>query len=171
MSTRKISYLLFTLLIAAAFLVSSSIPSATAQFDERTTKLIEGAKKEGMVSYLTCLIRPPTNQRLAAAFKKKYNLGDDFKVQHAMKGTGAIAALMVEEFRSGRVTIDVLTSATPEMWIIAEKNGWLMAYESPEWMPLPRAGESPRHTDAPPPLGGELRPPVSARLEQKVYKG
>ena len=56
------------------------------------TALAPVAKAEGSVTIIHPLFSDRTAQRMAAAFKKRYDLGDDFQFNSLRKGTGATVA-------------------------------------------------------------------------------
>ena len=92
--------------------------------------LIEAAKKEGAVVWYTAFARryiPP----IAELFKKKYGLGDDFKVIVTRKGSGAIGQMIDAEHMTGNSKWDVESigdAATTLRWL---KEGLLMKYQPP----------------------------------------
>jgi iron(III) transport system substrate-binding protein len=81
---------------------------ATYSGPDRTQRLIEGAKKEGAVTYYTSLVAQDTTP-LVEAFKKKYGIEPQF-----WRGsTEAIVQRALAESRAGRCPADAYLSGPP----------------------------------------------------------
>jgi len=92
--------------------------------------LIEAAKKEGAVVWYTAFPRrliPP----ITALFKKKYGLGDDFKVQVTRKGSGAIAQMIDAEHMTGNSKWDVESMGDAATTLRFLKEGLFLKYQPP----------------------------------------
>jgi len=88
----------------------------SAEEKARLKDLIEGAKKEGAVSYWDAIIQPETNDALAAAFRKHYGLAGSFKVNYTLSATAALITRVDQEISADRVTIDVAAVGSPT-WV------------------------------------------------------
>jgi hypothetical protein len=70
-----------------ALLGAATIANA-ADLNAQEKALIEAAKAEGEVTIINPLFSDRTSQRMSAAFKERYGLGDGFKFNNLRKGTG-----------------------------------------------------------------------------------
>jgi iron(III) transport system substrate-binding protein len=101
--------------------------------------LIEGAVKEGSLSYWDTVIQPGTNDRLVRAFKERYGLPPSFKVNYTLSPTGDLVTRIDQELNAGRVTIDVAAISAP-IWVFERMNrGDLLEYHSREYAYYKRA--------------------------------
>ena len=73
---------------AIALFAAGSVTQAQ-DLNAQEKALIAGAKAEGAVVLINPLFSDRTSQRMGAAFKKRYGLGDDFEFNSLRKGTGA----------------------------------------------------------------------------------
>lgn len=110
-----------------------ALKNASPEEKARLEALIEGAKKEGQLSYLDTVIQPTTNDQLVAAFRKHYGLPSSFKVNYSLTATGNLVTRVEQEIGAGRVTTDVVAIASPT-WVFERiKAGHVMEYKSPEY--------------------------------------
>jgi iron(III) transport system substrate-binding protein len=86
------------------------IEAATYLGPDRTQRLIDGARKEGLLSYYTSLVSEDTNP-LIEAFKKKYGI----EVQVWRGSTETIVQRALAESRSGRCPADAYHSGPPAL--------------------------------------------------------
>jgi iron(III) transport system substrate-binding protein len=115
-----------TLLAATAFAQASDLTA-------REKALIPLAKKEGAVTIINPIFSDRTAQRMAAAFIKRYGLGDDFRFNNLRKGTGATIAQVTQEIKAGRFTVDVHLVSDPGFFDAAAKRGAFEKLESDAW--------------------------------------
>lgn len=99
----------------------------------RVAALIEGAKKEGQISYLDAIIQPETNDALAAAFKKHYGLPNGFRVNYTLMSTVNLITRVDQEISADRVTADIASVGSPTWAFEKVKAGNVMKYASPEY--------------------------------------
>ena len=109
--------------IAAAVMIAATASAYAADLTAQEKALIEGAKKEGSVTILNPIFSDRTGQNLAAGFKKRYGLGDDFQFNNLRKGTGATVAQVRQEIQAGKFTVDVLLVSSPGFFDEAAKRG------------------------------------------------
>jgi len=103
--------------------------------EERTRlePLIEGAKREGRLTYWDTVIQPETHDELEAAFKQHYGLPNGFRVGYTLSGTGALVTRIEQEIAANRVTIDVASIASPS-WVFEKlAAGHIARYDSPQY--------------------------------------
>src|SRR5262245_55848457 len=98
----------------------------------RLTALIEGAKKEGALSYWDVVIQPETNDALTAAFRKHYGLPNSFKVNYTLSITVNLITRVEQELNAGNVSIDVAAVAAPTWMFERVRAGDVLEYDSPE---------------------------------------
>jgi len=108
------------------------------QGPDREQRLVEQAKKEGVVSYYTSLA-PTESQPLSEAFEKKYGV----KVDLWRSQSERIVQRVVSEASAGRHTVDVIATNGPEMEALAREQV-LTTYFTPHAADLPPAS-IPRH--------------------------
>ena len=132
---RLTASLAFTLLFGGAVLAQNvpALQNVSAEEKARLEALIEGAKKEGQLSYLDTVVQPTTNDQLVAAFRKHYGLPSSFRVNYALSATGSLVTRVEQELSAGRVTTDVVSIASPT-WVFERiKAGHVLEYKSPEY--------------------------------------
>jgi iron(III) transport system substrate-binding protein len=105
---------------------------------DREKRLIELARKEGVVSIYTSLA-PTESQPMAEAFEKKYGI----KVELWRSQSERIVQRVVSEAKAGRSTVDVIATNGPEMESLAREKV-LTTYFTPHAADLPPAS-IPRH--------------------------
>lgn len=113
----------------AAFAGAHSMSEVTPQ----EKALIEGAKKDGSVTIINPIFQERTADNLAAAFKKRYGIGDDFKFNNLRKGTGATVAQVTQEIKAGKFTVDVHLVSAPGFFDQAAKRGAWAELDSGQW--------------------------------------
>lgn len=89
--------------------------------------ILEGAKKEGQVSYSTP-IELPISTTLGALFEKKYPF---IKVSVTRLGSEKAATRLISEARAGKVSVDVVTQSGFDFYGVLQK-GIFERYDSPE---------------------------------------
>jgi len=107
---------MFCAVLLASLLSASSVLAqtrtlaeiATYQGPDRTARLIEGAKKEGVISFYSTTV-PEDTAPVIDAFKKKYGID----VQVWRGSTEAIVQRAVNEARAGRCPADLYYAGTP----------------------------------------------------------
>jgi iron(III) transport system substrate-binding protein len=104
---------------------SSLADIASYQGADRTQRLIEGAKKEGSVSYYTSLVAADSTP-VIDAFKRKYGID----VQLWRGSTEAIVQRALAESRAGRCPADAFHSGPPALEPL-HREGLLQAVKSP----------------------------------------
>lgn len=130
------------LLLTPGLALSQAKPAATPiylyQGADREQRLLEGARKEGLVSIYTSL-NPKDSVPIVEAFEKKYNV----KVSLWRASGEKMVQRALTEARAGRFTPDVLESDGIEMEILAREK-LLEEFASPSFKELP-AGVFPKH--------------------------
>jgi iron(III) transport system substrate-binding protein len=127
--------LLFSALLSGVAVAQTApaLQNVSAEETVRLEQLIDGAKKEGRLSYLDTVIQPTTNDLLVAAFRKHYGLPSSFKVNYALSTTGNLVTRIEQEIDADRVTTDVVAIASPT-WVFEHvKSGDVLEYASPEY--------------------------------------
>jgi iron(III) transport system substrate-binding protein len=130
-----------TILAAALALTASgalaqeppALQGVSAEDKARLAALIEGAKKEGSLSYIDAIIQPETNDALTAAFKKRYGLPASFQVNYTLSATLALITRVDQEINAGRVTIDVAAVGSAPWVFEKSRGGHILPYASPEY--------------------------------------
>jgi iron(III) transport system substrate-binding protein len=117
----------------AAGVLATAASVGAADLTPQEKKLIPLAKKEGAVTIINPLFSDETGTRMAAAFKKRYGLGDDFKFNNLRKGTGATVAQVRQEIKAGRFTVDVHLVSDPGFFAAAAKQGAFEKLDSGYW--------------------------------------
>lgn len=108
------------------------------QGPDREKRLIEQAKREGVVSLYTSLA-PTESKPMAEAFEKKYGV----KVDLWRSQSERVVQRVLSEARAGRHTMDVVATNGPEMESLAREKV-LQTYFTPHAVDLP-AASIPRH--------------------------
>ncbi|MCC7103656.1 MAG: hypothetical protein IT307_00805 [Chloroflexi bacterium] len=107
-------------------------PAAAARPD--MAALVEGAKKEGQISFIGTNLRDQsTVDALMAVFRKKYGLPDSFSFSATHKVTGEIAATVDTELQAKKVTYDIVSFSGMPWWQDKIKQGAVMAFDAPEY--------------------------------------
>lgn len=99
----------------------------------RLTRLIDGAKKEGSLTYWDVVIQPETNDALTAAFHRYYGLPDAFQVHYQLLATVPLVTRVEQEISAGRVTADVAAVGYPSWVFERAAAGDVLHYDSPQY--------------------------------------
>jgi iron(III) transport system substrate-binding protein len=143
---KRVLALIVSGVLAAVLLPAAAVAQAPAkgaeilnyQGPDREKRLIEQAKKEGVVTYYTSLA-PTESQPLAEAFEKRYGV----KVELWRSQSERVVQRVVSEARAGRHAVDVIATNGPEMEALAREKV-LTQYYTPHAADLPPAS-IPRH--------------------------
>ena len=119
-------------LLIIAVLTAATLAHA-AELTPQEKALAVEARKEGAVTVLNPIFADHTGQALAAAFIKRYDLGDGFKFNNLRKGTGATIAQVTQEIKAGRFTVDVHIVSDPGFFDAAHKQGAFLPLDSAYW--------------------------------------
>jgi len=103
---------------------------------EEQSRLIEGAKKEGQVSYWTTGLTPSYAKAIEEGFKKKYGL-KSFQVSHSRYQTTTIVSKVSQELKAGKLTVDIICGMFPLFFYQLLRAGEIMKYDSPEYRHFP----------------------------------
>jgi iron(III) transport system substrate-binding protein len=96
----------------------------------RVQKLIEGARKEGALSWIGVQIEPGHAEPILAEFKRYYGL-PDLKGEYTYAGTGEIVTRIEQLLKARRNNFDIVWTASPAWYQDLLKRGEIMKYESP----------------------------------------
>lgn len=118
---------------AVAMFSFGSAALADGHLTAQEKALIPGAKAEGEVVLINPLFSDRTSQRMAAAFKKRYGLGDDFEFNSLRKGTGATVAQVRQEIQAGKFTVDMILVSAPGFFSAANERGAFAELDSGYW--------------------------------------
>jgi ABC-type Fe3+ transport system substrate-binding protein len=99
----------------------------------RLAQLIDGAKKEGSLTYWDGVIQPETNDALTAAFRKFYGLPSGFQVHYQLLATAPLVTRIEQEINAGRVTVDVAAVGYPSWVFERAAAGDALEYDSPRY--------------------------------------
>jgi len=127
---------------AIALLAAGSAAQADGHLNAVETKLAPLAKEEGSVTIIHPLFSDRTAQRMAAAFKKRYNLGDDFQFNSLRKGTGATVAQVRQEIQANKFTVDLILVHSPAFFDQAAERGAFAELDSGNWKDSTKLVES-----------------------------
>jgi iron(III) transport system substrate-binding protein len=123
-----------SLLIARPSWAQAEPPALAQETDPaekaRVAALIEGAKKEGRLSWLGLFIEPQQGEALIAAFKQHYGL-QDHKVEYSYQDSGLIVTQTEQLLRAGRSEFDIVWTVAWSWYQDLLQRGELMKYESP----------------------------------------
>jgi iron(III) transport system substrate-binding protein len=106
---------------------------ASADEKARLTGLIDGAKREGSLTYWDVVIQPETNDALVAAFRRHYGLPNSFAVHYQLSATAALVTRIEQEISANRVTIDVAAVGSPPWVFERAAAGDALEYDSPQY--------------------------------------
>jgi iron(III) transport system substrate-binding protein len=136
-------YIVSGVVVAAAALAFFAEPSraqeppafngVTAEEKARLTRLIDGAKNEGSLTYWDVVIQPETNDALTAAFRQYYGLPGGFPVHYQLLATAPLVTRVEQEISAGRVTVDVAAVGYPSWVFERAAAGDALAYDSPQY--------------------------------------
>jgi iron(III) transport system substrate-binding protein len=127
-----------TLLKASAALGAGALLPLRFARAASDPKLIEAARKEGVVNLYTSASTGPSNA-IAEAFKKKYGLN----VSVYRAGSAEIATRVQAEESAGRTQADALIIEEPGLSQLVQ---YLAGYDSPERAPIDAAYKTPQST-------------------------
>ncbi len=133
MNTRFTTKSLGVAVVLGAFSISATAHAGGHGITPQEKKLIPGAKAEGSVTLINPLFSDRTSKRIGAAFKKKYGLGDGFKVNMLRKGTGATVAQVRQEIKAGKFTVDAILVSAPPFFDAGAKRGAFLELDSAHW--------------------------------------
>jgi iron(III) transport system substrate-binding protein len=106
---------------------------APAEEKARLAQLIDGARKEGSLTYWDVVIQPETNDALTAAFRRYYGLPNAFQVRYQLLATSTLVTRVEQEINAGRVTVDVAAVGYPSWAFERAAAGDAMEYDSPQY--------------------------------------
>ena len=132
-------------MLGAAAACAQDVPAmqgASPEENARIAALIEGAKKEGAVTYWDVVIQPETNDALAKEFRTYYGLPDSFKVNYQLLATGALVTKVEQEVGADRVSVDIAAVGSPSWAFERAAAGDVMEYDSPQYKHYEKAIES-----------------------------
>jgi iron(III) transport system substrate-binding protein len=98
----------------------------------RVEALIEGARKEGALSWIGVQIEPGHADPILAEFKRYYGL-NDLRGEYTYAGTGEIVTRTEQLLRAKRNTFDIVWNASWAWYKDLLKRGEIMKYESPNY--------------------------------------
>src|SRR2546423_14299204 len=132
----------FSALLLAAFAVHAQPWPAVATYEgpDREAKLVEGAKKEGMLLLYTTTPVESLRQ-LTEPFEKRYGV----KVDVWRARSEAILPRVINEARGGKPVVDVIDSIAPPMEAL-HREGLLQEVHSPQHGAL-QPGAVPAHRE------------------------
>jgi iron(III) transport system substrate-binding protein len=99
----------------------------------RITALIDGARKEGALTYWDVVIQPETNDALTAAFRAYYGLPGSFQVNYQLSATANLVTRVEQEISADRVTIDIAAIGSPSWVFERAQKGDALEYDSPQY--------------------------------------
>jgi iron(III) transport system substrate-binding protein len=132
---RALFALLFGCCVASGAVAQEppALQGASAQEKARVAALIDGAKKEGALTYWDVVIQPETNDALTAAFRKRYGLPNSFQVNYQLSATAGLVTRVEQEINANRVTVDVAAVGSPPWVFERAAAGDALDYDSPEY--------------------------------------
>jgi iron(III) transport system substrate-binding protein len=98
----------------------------------RVQALIDGAKKEGALSWIGVQIEPGHADPILAEFKRYYGL-NDLKGEYTYGATGAIVTRVEQLLKAKRNNFDIVWNASWAWYKDLLKRGELMQYDSPHY--------------------------------------
>ncbi len=119
--------------VSAVALLGAATLANAAELNAQEKALIAAAKAEGAVIIINPLFSDRTSQRMSAAFKKRYSLGDGFKFNNLRKGTGATVAQVRQEIQAKKLTVDVILVSAPGFFAAAKDRGAFLELDSGYW--------------------------------------
>jgi iron(III) transport system substrate-binding protein len=130
---RALFALLFGCCVASGAVAQEppALQGASAQEKARVAALIDGAKKEGALTYWDVVIQPETNDALTAAFRKRYGLPNSFQVNYQLSATAGLVTRVEQEINANRVTVDVAAVGSPPWVFERAAAGDALDYDSP----------------------------------------
>lgn len=98
----------------------------------RVQALIDGARKEGALSWIGVQIEPGHAEPIIAEFKRYYGL-NDLRGEYTYSGTGEIVTRIEQLLRAKRGDFDIVWTASWAWYKDLLKRGEIMKYESPNY--------------------------------------
>jgi iron(III) transport system substrate-binding protein len=98
----------------------------------RVQALIDGAKKEGALSWIGVQVEPGHAAPIIAEFKRYYGL-NDLKGEYTYAATGAIVTRVEQLLRAKRNNFDIVWNASWAWYKDLLKRGEIMKYASPSY--------------------------------------
>ena len=95
-------------------------------------EIVEAAKKEGELHWIDVTVQQFNDEKFHAAFKKKFNLPDSFRVRHTLKATGDVVTQVQQEVQAGNVTVDFAWIGDLAFWRGLDSAGALLDYTPSE---------------------------------------
>lgn len=133
---------LIVLTMAAAFILTSGALSFAKEPPAfkglsgveklRVQKLIDGARKEGALTWWDTIMDVSASTQIIKDFKEYYGLGE-VSVSIPRMRTGTLTAKVEEEMKAGKVTVDVISVAALGWFHELLKRRELLKYSSPEY--------------------------------------
>jgi iron(III) transport system substrate-binding protein len=99
----------------------------------RLSELIDGARKEGSLTYWDVVIQPETNDALTAAFRRYYGLPGGFPIHYQLLATAPLVTRVEQEINADHVTVDVAAVGYPSWVFERAAAGDALAYDSPQY--------------------------------------
>ena len=109
-----------------------ALQGLSGQERERVAQLIEGARKEGGLMFLSHTMRAQDYNEMGKRFKEYYGL-PNIEMKHAVMRSSQVVSRMSAEVKAGRYTVDVLHVGAPTFFDKLIEIGELARYESPEY--------------------------------------
>jgi ABC-type Fe3+ transport system substrate-binding protein len=98
----------------------------------RVQKLIEGARKEGALSWIGVQIEPGHADGIMREFKKYYGL-NDLRGEYTYAATGELVTRVEQLLRARRNTFDIVWTVSWSWYKDLVKRGEMTAYDSPNY--------------------------------------
>lgn len=141
-----------TLVLAAAFILNTgtlcfgadppALQGLSGANKDRVQKLIDGAKKEGSLTWWDTIMDVAASTQIINDFKQYYGL-KDISISIPRMRTGTLVAKVEEEVEAGKNTVDIISVAALGWFYEMLERGQLLKYCSPEYKfygPAARAG-------------------------------
>ena len=140
-----------TLVVAAAFILSTGLsfgadPPALKGLSgadkARVQKLIDGAAKEGVLTWWDTIMDVAASTEIIRDFKEYYGL-EAIKISIPRMRTGTLVAKAEEELKAGKLTVDVVSVAALGWFHEMFARNQFLKYDSPEYKfygPAAKAG-------------------------------
>ncbi|MBO0754172.1 MAG: ABC transporter substrate-binding protein [Bradyrhizobiaceae bacterium] len=111
----------------------SALAGVSAEEQARLAGLIDGARREGSLTYWDAVIQPETNDALTAAFRSYYGLANTFQVHNQLLATAPLVTRLEQEIGAGRLTVDVAAVGYPSWVFERAAAGDVLRYDSPQY--------------------------------------
>lgn len=133
----KVAMVALTLALTMTGARATEIPAAQGLDTSAHAALqahIDGALKEGSLTYADTIIQPNTSKELVDAFRKYYGLPATFDVNFTLLGSAAMITRLEQEIGANHVTLDVAAVASPAWAFEAHRKGYMLEYRSPQYV-------------------------------------